>query len=196
MCLVKQCQFLESTLGAEFTNEVLTQPDLSLRNLKERIVKADRSKTLENGEAHPSLYKYVLQVTKENVWMKYWDTALEHSTDGTRSSLSILKVLSLTVLGDRNCPASNCSYVLPENHSLWEHLNYQLSYRPSSCRNHPWLSVKLYHLNCHWHWSLRKNLPFGLSIVSTIPFIRPVSLSLSTCIVYRAFVLSLLGVAI
>ena len=55
MCLVKQCQFLESTLGAEFTNEVLTQSDLSLRNLKERIIKADRSKTLENAEAHPSL---------------------------------------------------------------------------------------------------------------------------------------------
>ena len=95
MCLVKQCQFLESTVGAEFTNEVLTQPDLSLRNLKECIVKADRSKLFnENAEAHPSL-KYVLRVKNENAWMKYWDTALEYGTDGTRSSLSILKLLSL-----------------------------------------------------------------------------------------------------
>ena len=70
------------------------------------IVKADSSKTLENAEAHPSL-KYVLQVTKKSAWMKYRDTALEHGTDGTRSSLSVLKLLGLTVLGDRNCPASN-----------------------------------------------------------------------------------------
>ena len=50
-----------------------------------RIVKADGSKTLENSEA----------------WMKYWDTALEHDTDGTRLSLSILKVLSLKIYSNR-----------------------------------------------------------------------------------------------
>ena len=120
MCLVKQCKFLESSTRAEFTEKVLTQPGLSLRNLKEWILKADRLKILEDFDGHPFL-KYVLKITKDNAWMKYWDTALEHGVDGTRSSLSILKLLCLSVLGDRCCPVSNCTYVLPEEFSLCEH---------------------------------------------------------------------------
>ena len=50
MGLVKQCEFLKSVIGAEFTDEVLTQPDLSLRSLKEYILKADSLKILENSE--------------------------------------------------------------------------------------------------------------------------------------------------
>ena len=34
MSLVKQCKFLEAKLGTEFTNEVLSQSELSLRDLK------------------------------------------------------------------------------------------------------------------------------------------------------------------
>ena len=35
--------------------------------------------------------------------------------------LSILKLLCLSALGDRFCPASNCTYVLPKESSLCEH---------------------------------------------------------------------------
>ena len=51
------------------------------------------------------------------------DDTTDDDTNGTRSSLSILKLLCLTVLGDRNCSVHVCnfSYVLPENHSLCEH---------------------------------------------------------------------------
>ena len=55
--ILMQLQVIESLIGAE---EVLTQPNLSLRNLKERILKADRlKKILEDSGGHPSL-KYVL----------------------------------------------------------------------------------------------------------------------------------------
>ena len=120
MSLVKQCKFLESKLGAKFTSEVLSQPDLSLRDLKERVVKVDRMRTLEMSENHPSL-QFALNIAKENAWMKFWDVALEHRLEGTRSSLSILKLLCLTVFGDRNCPASNCPYIVPETSPLCEH---------------------------------------------------------------------------
>ena len=55
--------------------------------------------------------------------MKLWDVALEHSLQGTRASLSILKLLCLTVFGDRNCPASNCLYnvIIPETSPLCKH---------------------------------------------------------------------------
>ena len=167
MRLVKQCRFLESTLGAEFTNEVLTQPDLSLRSLKERIVKADRSKTVENAEVHQSL-KYVLKVAKENAWMKYWDTTLEHGTDGTRSSLAILKLLSLTVLGDRNCPASNCSYVIPENHSLCEHFINSHTDLPAEITPDFLSNSIISIITDSDHFA--NILPLGLSIASSFPF--------------------------
>ena len=115
---------------------------------------------------HPSL-KYVLKVTKGNAWMKYWDTALEHGTEGTRSSLSILKLLSLTVLGDRNCPASNCSYVLPENHSLCEHFinchtDLPADITPDSLSN----SIILTVIDTDQFTNI---LPLGLSIISSLP---------------------------
>ena len=58
-----------------FTNEVLSQSELSLRDLKERILKADRIKSLDASENHPSL-KFALRIAKENAWMKFWDAAL------------------------------------------------------------------------------------------------------------------------
>ena len=65
MSLVKQCKFLESKLGAEFTSEVLSQSDLSLRDLQERVVKVDRMRTLEMSENHLSL-QFALNIAKEN----------------------------------------------------------------------------------------------------------------------------------
>ena len=52
--------------------------------------------------------------------MNLWDVTLEHSLEGTRS---ILKLLCLTVFGDRNCPASNCLYnvIIPETSPLCKH---------------------------------------------------------------------------
>ena len=87
MSLVKQCKFLESKLGTEFISEVLrlSQPDLSLRDLKERVVKADRIRTLEMSENYPSL-QFALNVAKENAWMKFWDVALEHALKGASIS--------------------------------------------------------------------------------------------------------------
>ena len=100
--------------------------------------------------------------------MKYWDTALEHGINGTRSSLSILKLLSLTVLGDRNCPASNCSYVLPDNHSLCEHFinchtDLPAKITPDSLSNS---IISIVTDTDHF----ATILPLGLSIVSTFPF--------------------------
>ena len=57
-----QCKFLETKIGAELTNKVL---ELSLRDLKECILKADRMKTLELSENHPSLH-VALSIVREN----------------------------------------------------------------------------------------------------------------------------------
>ena len=120
MNLVKQCQFLKSKLGIEFTSKVLSQPELSLRNLKQHVIKAARMKTLEMSENHQSL-QFALHIARENTWMKFWDVTLEHGLDSTRSSLSIVKLFCLTVFRDRNCHASNCPYIVPEPSPLCEH---------------------------------------------------------------------------
>ena len=56
MSLGKQCKLLESLLGTNFTDGVLTQTSSSMRNLKERILKADRIKLLKSPNATP-LYR-------------------------------------------------------------------------------------------------------------------------------------------
>ena len=40
---------------------------------------------------------------------------------GSKSALSALKLLSLTVFSDRICPVDECDYILPENIPLCTH---------------------------------------------------------------------------
>ena len=79
-----------------------------------------RLRTIETCDGRPSLF-YVLHIAKENKWMKFWDVALEHGYDGTKSSMSILKLLCLTVFSDRNCPMHDCPYIVPQDMPLCEH---------------------------------------------------------------------------
>ena len=111
MNIVKQCYFLDSVMGSEFTDEVLNNPNLCLRDLKERIIHADRIMIEEESKEHPSLL-YILRVAKENLWPKFWDVALEYGCDGSKSSMALLKALTLTVFSDRKCPVSNCTYIV------------------------------------------------------------------------------------
>ena len=47
MSIVKQCHFLDSILDTQFTNDVLNNSELSSRDLKKRIIEADRLKSLK-----------------------------------------------------------------------------------------------------------------------------------------------------
>ena len=112
------------------------------------------------SENHPSLkFAYI---AKENAWMKFWDTALEH---GTRSSLSLLKLLSLTVFRDRICPASNCSYIVPEKSSLCGHF---LQCHTSEITP-DYLTNSIISITTDSEQFLNI-LPLGLSIVKCFPF--------------------------
>ena len=99
MNIVRQCHFLDSVLGFEFTDEVLNEPNLCLRDLKKRVIDADRMRVEEKSKDHPSLL-YILRVAKENLWLKFWDMAREHCLDRTKSSMALLKALSLTRFRD------------------------------------------------------------------------------------------------
>ena len=50
MSIVKQCYVLDSILGTQCTNEVLNNPGLSLRDLKRRVLQADRLKIIDKSE--------------------------------------------------------------------------------------------------------------------------------------------------
>ena len=55
MSIVKQCYLLDSILGTQCTNEVLNNPELSLRDIKRRVLQADHLKMIEKTGNHPSL---------------------------------------------------------------------------------------------------------------------------------------------
>ena len=95
----KQCKFLDEVLGTNFTEELLSNPHLSLKDLKRRIISADYLKNLKAAEDHPS-QKYVAQIEEMNVWLKLWDMALDHGTEGTKAVLAILKALCRSVFSD------------------------------------------------------------------------------------------------
>ena len=68
------------------------------------------------------------------------DNALEHGVSGTKSALSALKLLSLTVFSDRICPVDECDYILLENtplctHFMHIHTNLPADYTPDLLTN-------------------------------------------------------------
>ena len=119
--LIKQCRLLDQTLGLNFTETLLVDPSTSFRDLKRQIITADYTRTLNMSEQHVSL-EYVLKVANGGSWMRFWDNALEHGPEGTKASLAILNILSKSVFSDRACPIDNCSFVVPRDTPLCDHL--------------------------------------------------------------------------
>ena len=111
---IKQCRLLEQHYFQKFTDEVLTNPDVVMRLLKEQIIKGDRSLQLCEAKNHPS-QSIVTEVASNMGWLKIWDTALEHGPTGTIAVLSILKLLSKTVFADRKCNVEGCDFIAPPN---------------------------------------------------------------------------------
>lgn len=107
-------------------------------------------------------------MAKENLWPKFWDVALEYDRDGSKSSMALLKALSLTVFSDRQYPVSNCTYTVPQDSPLCEHLfkchtNLDPSITPGSVTSHILSSTS----NPDHFLTL---IPLGLSLLKTPPF--------------------------
>ena len=72
-----------------------------------------------------------------------------------RLPLSILKLFCLTAFRDRNCPASNCPYIIPEaSPTVW---TFPAMPHRSTYWDYPWLPHKLYHFHCHRLWTVFKH---------------------------------------
>ena len=141
-------------------------PKLSLRDLKKRVLEADRLKTIEKSGNHPSL-TYVLRVAKENMWIKFWDVALDHGYDGTKASTALLKLLCLTVFRDRHCPMPDCVHIVPENMPLCEHF---MECHCDSNNASP-SSITDCIISCTSDSDHFMSLiPLGLSLMSVLPF--------------------------
>ena len=129
--LINQCRLLEQAYSQKFTDEVLTNPDVVMRSLKEQIIKADCSLLLSEARTHPS-QSIVAEVASHMGWLKVWDTALDHGPPGTITVLSILKLLSKTVFANRQCNVEGCYFVIPPNAACHEHFlnpTYRSEYR-------------------------------------------------------------------
>ena len=80
---VKQCRFLELPFGSNFTDQaLLITEQCSIRELKEKIVQADKQYAMSHAVDHQSL-KFVSQVYS---WMRVWDFALDFGEDGTTAT--------------------------------------------------------------------------------------------------------------
>ena len=163
MSIVKQCHFLDSILDTQFTNDVLNNSELSSRDLKKRIIEADRLKIMEKSENRPSLF-HIFCIARENKWLKFWDVALEYGYNGSKALLAILKSLCLTVFSDRHCPMQNCTYIVPQGVPLCQHFFECHTEFDSSVITDCILSSTS---NSDQFMSL---IPLGLSLLKVLPF--------------------------
>ena len=111
MVLVKQCHLLEADYGSNYTSEVISNPEMvSFTQMKKEILDKDISLLLSESETHPSqLLVHCIASSTKCSWPQIWDHALEKGAFGTTCSLAILRLFSLHVFSDNNCPFSGCS---------------------------------------------------------------------------------------
>ena len=81
------------------------------------------------GYTTPSL-EFVLKAARKNIWLKFWDTALDH---GESLYPCILKLLCMTVFNDRKCPSEECDFMYPKL-PLYD---YVLTSYKTTCTNLP-----------------------------------------------------------
>ena len=129
MSIVKQCKFLDEKLFHKRSSNSATNIT------KKTITQVDRNRTLTLSEGYPSL-DFILEAARRNMWLKFWDTALDHGDPGTiKASLSILKLLCMTVFNDRKCSSEGCDFIVPEatpySFHTKPHKSTSLNYRRS-----------------------------------------------------------------
>ena len=110
--LVRQCRFLESYYGTNFTSDILSAPmSFSAASLKKDIINLDYSRVLDEASSAPHL-KYIVEVDTSQVcsWPKIWDLALDRGPSGTSCVLAVLKLLGLQSFAG-NCPFGSCELV-------------------------------------------------------------------------------------
>ena len=114
LALVKQCRFLEAAYGSSYTSDVISNPDfVSYTQIKKDILEKDISLLLSESETHPSqLLVHSIASSPDCSWPQIWDHALDKGAFGTTCSLAILRLFSLHVFSDNNCPYSGCSHTV------------------------------------------------------------------------------------
>ena len=114
LVLVKQCRLLEADYGSNYTSDVISIPDMvSFTQMKKEILDKDISLLLSESETHPSqLLVHCIASSTDCSWPWIWDHALEKGAFGTTCSLAILRLFSLHVFSDNNCPFSGCSQTI------------------------------------------------------------------------------------
>ena len=131
--LVKQCHFLESFSGSNITSRVLSSPDeVSFAEIKKEILDTD-FKILQSVSATHSSQRMVQKVatSPNSSWPKVWDHALDKGALGTSCSLALLRLLSLHVHSDNQCPIKSCSKTIEKDavgaHFLKEHTSLDIT---------------------------------------------------------------------
>ena len=68
--LINQCHLLEQPYSQKFTDEVLTNPDVVMRSLKEQIIKVDRSLLLHTAKKIGCFNHRVVTPVAVKLWLR------------------------------------------------------------------------------------------------------------------------------
>ena len=133
---------------------------------------------MEKSANHPFFF-HIFRIARENIWLKFWDVALEYGYDGSKLSLAILKSLCLTVFSDRHCPMQNCAYTVPHGVALYQHFfechtEFDSSVTPkyiTDCSLSSTSNSDQFMSFISLHLSLLKVLPFNHKFMSSSTYI-------------------------
>ena len=103
---------IEADYGSNYTSDVISNPDVvSFTQMKKENLDKDISLLLSESESHSSqLLVHCIASSTDCSWPRIWDHALEKGAFGTTCSLAILRLFSLHVFSDNNCPFSGYRY--------------------------------------------------------------------------------------
>ncbi len=116
LCLVRECRELEEKFGTHFTEEILGESELSLRDVKNAIHKTDWKQLTARCSAKTPV---IAEIASQIGWNKLWDAALELGGKSIKGLQFFSRAMSHHGKGNHPCPMCTSSQLQT---SVLEHL--------------------------------------------------------------------------
>ena len=120
VCLVRECRELEDGLDLNFTNKILCNENISMREIKSKLREVDKERLLRRCTEKAPI---IAVVAEKIMWPRLWDKVRDLGDRHVKGLQSLSRIISSPAKGKRPCPLCEISTIEKAliDHILEEH---------------------------------------------------------------------------
>ena len=108
VCLVRECRELEDGLDLNFTNKILCNDNISMKEIKSKLREVDKEKLLRRCTEKAPI---IAVVAEKIMWPRLWDKVRDLGDRHVKGLQSLARIMSSPAKGKRPCPLCDVSAI-------------------------------------------------------------------------------------